>query len=205
MPYPLNNNDVLLFTIVGKQADQTILNTFHYLYQGATAIDGAAKIRTFMNSFQALVVSKLRDATSNDFKVQELWGQKVYPSRWAKEIKAINETGNVLQPALPPNDAASIQRGADEADRRGLQGRVQIAGVPRTGVEGGVLLVAQMALLQPIADALKSEIFEGDFGDSVKPILFDRRADPAKKRPVTRSYVKPEVRVMRRRTVGRGI
>lgn len=208
MATPMNVGDVVLVVTKGQMNGQACWNTFHYRLDvmavqinDGPAIDGLHAVLDGANNlFEAMCA-----ATPDNYTIPEVHYQVVSVSRYAKRIKnPVNNAGTVGSAATTSNIQAGITRRGDQA-LRGYVGGIRLP-APTTAVEqdSGMWDAPYRVLLDTVADEmLQAAVANG--GDQVwTPVLFGPPNAPTAK-TITDTFYQPEVRVMGRRTVGRGI
>jgi len=160
---------------------------------------------TFKTSFLA--------ACPNEYTLDNIFGQKVSPTRQVFRYVAAGDpgTGGAGNPAQNAN--AVITKQTDRVSNhtkgvitnRGGVGELHIPGIPTAMAAGGLITAPYSIILDFLAgDMLDNVTTVGGF--EAVPCLWHRKYQP---QPSSDDLIgatpKTEVRVMRRRTVGRGI
>lgn len=208
MATPMNVGDVVLVVVKGQMNGQACWNTFHYQLNTMTAaindsvaIDGLhAQLDGANNLFEAICA-----ATPDNYTIPEVVYQVVGVNRYAKRSKVpVNDAGNVGSTATTSNIQAGITRRGDMADRSNVGG-IRLP-APTTAVEAssGVWEPAYRVLLDTVADEmLQAQV--ANLGAQIwNPVLYGPATAPVAK-PITNTFYQEQVRVIGRRTVGRGI
>lgn len=208
MATPMNVGDIVLVVTKGNMNGQACWNTFHYrldvmaaAINDTVAIDGLHAVLDGANNlFEAICA-----ATPDNFNLPEVVYQVVGGSRYAKKSKApVNNSGQVGSSATTSNIQAGITRRGDIANRSNVGG-IRLP-APTTAVEGslGVWETAYMVLLSDVAEEmLQAAVANG--GDQIwTPVLYGPAHAPTAK-TITDTFPQTEIRVIGRRTVGRGI
>lgn len=196
--------------ILAKQRlfGQQIINTFYYQYEGTStpSTGGRAEVNALLNNFATddgtNIVGSMQQAQSQDLEWETVTGQLVDPVRRPPEFAELDSTvGVLIGDAAPPNSAAVITRYGSFGGRRG-NGSLHIAGFVSASINGGSLDGTLISLLNAIALKL-TEPINGATG-VWQPVLWNPGVI-GDQNIVFRARPEPQVRVMRRRTVGQGI
>lgn len=212
-PPTVNENDIVEATFKGTLCGQTILNVWHYRLDGsgAPALDTALDdLRDQIDSPTGLKGKWLAAAAGN-YQLDQLVLQVISPVRWARFAYDIGEPGAQANDASTADLACYTElSGWFATDRtlggkRGMTGGYHFAPVPAEFIVDGMvdpdyrdpyMTDIGAKILLPLAAA---------GGGNWQPTIYHRNGEGVKYTDVTRYKVKPEARVMRRRTVGRGI
>ena len=179
MPYTILQNDIVQITLVTHMpAVQKVLNTYHYRYTGVSSIpDGRAAIATLIDDWSNpgdinSLTQKLQLMFSDQAVIEEVWGQKLYPVRYAKVVHDLNIVGARVEEPLPAAIQFSIVKKGEEAARHNIGGN-RYSGL-------GEDLEAQGQLTAPallLADALAEntvKVFTDTAGRTWEPIVYRR-------------------------------
>jgi len=200
--YAVPVGSILEATIRGTLAGQTTLSLFHYMLNDAAIPDGGAFLAVFNVGFNVAtgVVDTYRLACCEDFTLEEIRYQWIYPTRFRSQSFApFIGTGAIVDQSAPPNVAQVITKRADVASRRGI-GTLHVPSVPNSQIANGMLLAGQVTKLNALGAALKTSLITG----RMDPVLLRRDLPPASP-IITSTVTQTTVRVERRRTVGLGI
>jgi len=132
--------------------------------------------------------------------------QEIYPSRSAVVDSGSLGAGSAINNAVTGNIAAVITKRTQFAGRDQV-GAVHIPCVPPDECADGEIDNggAYYASLQALAGKLIDNLVPVGTGALYRPVLFHRLTQPPTSTQVWSTIVQPQVRVMRRRTVGLGI
>jgi len=200
--------DVALVVTKGKMNGQACWNTFHYRLDTLTA---PITVNTALSNLHAALdgdnqlFDRLCAASPDNFVIEEVDYQVISPARYMKQtLVATHAVGEVGSDAITSNLMASITRRGEEATRNNVGG-IRVA-APTTALEAasGEWAVGYKALLSNLADELLQAAVAAGGAQIWGPGLFGPWQNPVF-RPIVATAVSEEVRVMRRRTVGRGI
>lgn len=200
--------DIALVVVKGEMNGQAVWNTFHYrvdtLVGGITVNNALAGLNTALDQANNLY-DALCNASPQNYTIEAVDLQVISPARYMKQtfIPAF-DTGTVASTAVTSNLMASITRRGEES-APGNVGGIRV-GAPTTAVEAisGTWEPGYVTLLESLADELVQSVVANGGNQIWGPGLFGPWTNPTFK-PIVATAVSPEVRVMRRRTVGRGI
>lgn len=209
---PLAVDDIFLVTTVGECADQTILNTFYYRIDELgvaplpTDLQAQSILADALFGVADILKSAFLDCLPQNYTLNDVWVQKVFPARYRKTVESQAAEGTILADALATNLAAVVSRFGIEANRHNIGG-VHIGPVP-TGTDyqiDGQITGTYKSKLITLGGAMLEEV---DLLGSNKikwvPTLFAATGTPVHADIMT-TVAQNTLRVMRRRTVGLGI
>lgn len=189
-----------------QHVGQILRNQFHWRLEGNTNnrnIDVVcAALNTKHNEALGLfqTIDGLRDSLCNHLDTSI---QMISPSRYAGVGFTRNTNGNVVNTGMDiTNVAAVLTRRSVVATRRGVSSLHIPLGVDDTTIDAGVLSATTLTALGVIGNAILNTGNLGD-GISVRPVIYHRGATPLYDYVET-FIAQPQVRIMRRRTVGLG-
>jgi len=209
---PVQDGDTFKLILFQKLYNQTLMNVFHYVCSdpGLVAHDryqvGKALAESFNTAPDGIGV-QMRALQSLNLT------HTTYRAQFLKEIDAtypfsellVNELGEDDEVAGVANIAASIEKRAvfDTGHPREGIGRMQLAGIPKDKYSGGVFSTLYLDdfanLTQDMADDITVLA-----GVVLSPCLTHKGATNWIDNKIFQCSVKDTVRVMNRRTVGRG-
>lgn len=208
MPLPLD--DVLEVSIEGIQANQRTLNIRHYrvAVQSATP-DPLAEQQEFLDILSSVAPGGLAltylNCCSFDYRIATMRVQRISPARFPFISKQLDELGRIGETSPGPLVAGVIDFGTGLVGRK-QRGSIHVPGVTQTAANNGNLGIAQRALYNALGLQLRARIINPVSGGEYQPVIFHRVPIGAGTfDDITSHKVQPEVRVMRRRTVGVGI
>jgi len=208
--------DLLLITFRNTLFSQRLMNTFWYNIKTVN-ITNTPTIETLSNQiFTAMgpgtgFFTTYRACLGTDLMIDQMWVQKIFPTRIMKEVLDVNLAGNGAGAYDTANVQGSIMRRTEVA-RPGNIGGIRLP-LPTgedwqiQGKLGGVALTNYSALAANMDNEWTLAV-----GTVIEPVLPTRDPPvPPKKqgiingsRDLARFEVMKEVRTMSRRTVGRG-
>lgn len=210
MPRQFDNNSVLEVAFVGEHQGQRTLNLLHYRF--ADVVDGPRDWTTidddFMDVIQGLggLQSTYLDCCSEEFTLLTIRTQILNPSRWSYIDHAIvGGEGQVVAPALPPNDGVTITK-RNNGTGRTNRGAVHMPAVPTTFIADAEITSAALLAYENFGDVLVEELQLPQLPAPpmrLQPCIF-HRADPTVSPTTTEYIVQRTSRVNRRRTKGVG-
>lgn len=204
----ITSGSFLLATVNYTFSGQRYMNTFHYRAIGdGGPFDEGAIITDFHAAFftgGTSLCTALLGALPDNFQMNQIWYQFISPTRYRKLVYNVDELGLWPVNGTTGNVAAVVSRFGDLA-KRWAQGRIFIPiSADSDACVGGVItnemkektdLVA-FRMGQPIETATPTVTWE--------PVLMNPNRMPVYT-PITVTRSETTVRVMTRRTVGRGI
>jgi hypothetical protein len=187
-------------------ANQTLRNQFHWRLEGNANnrnVDVvAAALNTHHNQVNGLFaqMKKLRDLSCNHAVTSV---QMIRPDRYVGLGFAGSGGGDIVGDLLDVTQlAAVLTRRAVVATRRGRSNLHLPLAADETVIDAGILSPAAMGFLTDVGNSILNTLNLGD-GISVRPIIYHRGAVP-EFNYVESFITQPQVRVVRRRTVGLG-
>lgn len=208
--------DLFLMTMKGKLFQQTIINTFWWNVD-ALNIANTPTVETLCNqTFTAMgpgtgwTTNYLAMMPSN-YTLQQMWMQKIFPTRIMKEVLQIDLDGTHAQEAQTANLQGSIMRRTEVAAAGNIGGvRIVLPGGATVQLDG--LLTGAYKTIMGAFAANMDSLWTLAAGTVLNPVLPTRLPPvPPKKQGVIdgsrdqdRVEVMPEVRGLDRRVVGRG-
>ena len=209
MPYAINQNDIVQVTIVTHMpAIQKCLNILHYRYIEPTTLpDGAAAILDLLQHIgnPAITLSwaaAWRDLASDQAVIEEYWGQRVYPVRYAKVKYDVEQVGDMVTEPLPGCAQFHIEKRGDIAARYAVGG-VRVCGLAEDLEAQSQLTVPGMTKAEVLATFLRTTLTTAG-GNEWRPVVY-RRENPGSSVDVTESMVNGTISTQRTRIAFRGI
>jgi len=204
--YGIGEGDIIAFTVHQRLFGQTVLNRMHYRYSGPTVINGPAELQQFLNNITtgSHWPTQLRQRQSKDLSVERMSAQKVSTQRWAAEWLVQASIGGNAGNALPSNVDIVFQKHVPQANRRGLQGRMHVTGIPTDNIVGDQLTGAAFLVWNAVSLTMSNLIVTGA-GSTYTPVIWSRASGVTTYHEISLFTVSLDARIMRRRTVGVGI
>jgi hypothetical protein len=204
---------ILEVSYQGRHAAQKTLNVFHYgltALTTGTTIDGDLVVAEMaadnLNSAApGSFLETYMDAVSDDFELERIRFQWIYPQRFSfQEQTPAIPTGTYTSPSLPPNQSGVIGKRNIQTGRRN-RGSIHMPAVPIGAVEDGYLTIAIQTVYALFGENARQahSVGVGAASVTMTPLLY-HVADPAQSQQWNEYVIMPEVRIMRRRTVGVG-
>lgn len=197
---------IFLSTMRHQHVGQILRNQFHWRLEQNTnnrSIEVVYNaLDTEMNKVDG-IFAKMRLLREDDCVLLDTAHQHISPSRFAGKGFIKNVGGSVITAGIDVTQlAAVLTRRSVVATRRGTSSlHIPLAADPTT-IDAGVLSAVSLAAVGDIGNAILNTGSLGD-GISVRPIIYHRGATPLYDYIET-FIVQPQVRVVRRRTVGLG-
>jgi len=207
--YPsLANDDILLYTIVGRLNAQTILTTFHYKVVGSAGGEGYVETLSRFLAYSYAgdgVLTNYLTLMPTNYTCDIHKVQRIYPSRLRYVAGLVEADGTSLGVSNNQNIALSVKRIGLAATRQGV-GRVQLPVADSAISEGIINLSTLTAVLASFEEACLAEFTPTDSPVAFQPVLFGKDANGTyRNTPLIQMQAYPESRPMHRRTVGLGI
>jgi hypothetical protein len=210
--YDIVDGDIFEVILYQTQAAQAVLNTFHFVYRGTDVLDADLDYTRQLANAVGLALNstgaKMREFQTNNIFHDAATAQKVYPLREIASVQLINLPGEIdTEVAYPVNVAAVLQRIANTA-KRGGQGRIHMAGIPQSYIINSQLTAVARGNQQDVANTFDQVIDMDPINpgtQTMHPVVWSRTQAPNTAPAVLAGSVQATSRVMRRRTVGRGI
>jgi len=206
-PIPLPLNSITMVSIFSRLAEQRVINTFHYQFEGTP--DPDVDYRDYYASLGAALLDPLGlvgaylPCCPTDMFVETLRIQTIWPirQRYVKTVigSAGTATGGAAKTA---NVAMSIRRVSDTIGPQGV-GRIQIPLAQDWQVDGYVDSAAGLAA-DPLAALMTLPVLGTLEPSTWNPVLFGVTASVAHTSLIIDASLEETVRVMRRRTVRLG-
>ena len=206
MSFTVQNGDVLEVVISARMNSQTLLNVLHYQYTESTPqIDGKAEIDAVLDQFTVEdgMLGAWADAMSNACTIESISGQIIKPVRFPYVRRSVGLVGDLVGQPLPQNVSASITKQSTIAGR-GKSGRLQAFPADVGSVANGLITAGARTKYTALANAVGGKLDNAGGITAWLPIIFDRDAGGTQAR-VEGTVVQSTVRVLSRRTVGRGV
>lgn len=201
-----------LVTFEGRLAGQTTLSTFWYRLD---ALGNALSVEALYGDMNDVIqdADGLADLFArccpDDWAFPNVWIQCVAPVRYAKHIFTNGDIGGD-GPALTANVDAVILRRGELANRRNVSTLHVPLALTDSNALDGVLLNAGVKpkLVELAAKMLEPIPLPGSTPGRMIPVIYNPLPKPPLPKasyPIVSTAVEETVRVMTRRTVGRGI
>jgi len=215
----MNLGDILELRFSYKVNEQRCMNVLHWTpranVNGKTAYEACGE---FLDQFRAGGPGELYQCLlgwlSQDAMVDSISAQKIFKSRWRAFTWEGAVNGLNADSCKAQNVQASIEKIAENADRHGV-GAIHLGGCPDSSYTTGMVSNQGLIDLGKVAAAMRLPITVGAGPVAVyDPVILNKvptLVDGKTKYVISGfSYqvdtdVKEEIRVMNRRTVGRGI
>lgn len=199
--------DVVLCTVKGRLSNQSVYNTFAWVVSstgGPTVQQDAAfaALNVYLKDTDHLF-EKFAECMPANYTPVENTYQVIAPTRYAMyELAGIS--GNSGYDAETPNIAAVIERRGDLATRKAVSTLHVPSPTATDWIEEGLFTIAALSSYQAVANLLPLDVVLTVPEVTFSPVIYNMGSIP-NVTPITLSSVKDTIRVMRRRTVGRGI
>lgn len=202
---PVAEGDILEGRVEATLDGQQIISVFHYIVSATPGgLWDDAVWTALLDDFDAKVSTGLAAGQSEEVINRYSVLQKIRSDRYiAVRVLSAEQSGSIVAPAAPSGVSVVIRRKGILAQRNNF-GRVYLAGVPETSIDGSrveaaYLTLAQTALLQ----AVTTEVTDGA-GRTLSPVIFNPTVGLADVTPIAYAEVDPILRYQRRRELGVG-
>jgi hypothetical protein len=201
---------ILEYSVVGQVNGQKTLTVLHYEVSAPSAVgDPNLETNLFMAELEPLgslnIISTYLSACSSAWTLIETRGQFVGPNRFSYANHPFGLAGSIGSDCRAQNVAGVITKRTLYTGRDQI-GSVHMPGVPVSEYAGGEITAGQITRYLAIAAKLTQTVVVPTGGGTYIPVLWHRTQQfPSWSNRVQYTIVQPELRVMRRRTVGLGI
>lgn len=203
----LNINDVIEITYQGTILGQRVLNVLHYFVDApSTDPSYLSALSHLLGNFKAGAVSPtiaFLNAVAQNYNLDTLKGQVVYPTRKAYVLNNVDLPGLIGSNCTAQNLSGVITKRTSVGTRKGV-GALHMPALPPTGYADGLITNAQRTLYGAVQACLLNPFTDSLETTRIEPCLWSR-SSPGTVLGLTATQLQPEVRTMRRRTIGRGI
>lgn len=203
----LNINDVIEITYEGILITQTTLSVLHYFVDTpSTDANYLSAMTHLLGNFKAGAVSPTiayLAACAQNYEMITLKGQVVYPTRKAYVRINVGLPGLIGTDCTAPNLAGTITKRTSVGTRKGV-GSLHMPAIPPSGYSGGLITGGQRTLYAAVQACLLNPFTDTGETTVIEPCLWSR-SSPGTVLGLTATALQPQVRTMRRRTVGVGI
>lgn len=199
--------DVFQYTFVGLWHGQIVLNTFRYTLTSTTGAPTTVNITSgwvTKTTSAGQLVPTFMAACPPQYALTAIWGQRIAPTRVAKDVYLQAIFGGNIEPSNSANLAAVLQRRGALANKHNV-GSLHVP-YPNlnTLAANGQLDVAYKALITAIGSFVVANVTDAAVNVS-EPVLFPNKTlDVTKVIPITQATAQGTIRTMRSRTVGHG-
>lgn len=207
--FPIANGDICQVTIWCTYQSSKILNVLHYeaVVPGGLA-DGLPEVQSLLEKIRTTAINpavgnKWRDWTVDQYRFNYSIGQIIYPTRRFYVSDQIELSGTLPGDGCPSNVGATASLQSSKVGR-GRSGSKHFTGLDNADVAGGSLNAITRTNIQDTVDKLTTDIISADPSLTWKPRIWSN-SHPGDINEIVSSYVWPEPRIMRRRTLHVGI
>lgn len=188
---------------------QTILTTHHLAVVDPPAtVDDLAALQALadlLGDAAGVFVDDWSAELTEDVTRKACRCQVIYPVRGVYREKVVADTGDLPGPAAPANLALSVTRQTSLPGRRGV-GRVQLAGLPMSGLVAGVWSGGAQLAAKDAMDNFVGFLNEPTFGALYRWVVYNKGLGLGSNYAPVQNWVPQDTgRTMHRRTVRLGI
>lgn len=208
-------NDIIEVKARGTLFAQQMLNVFHFrLSVIPTSPDYQTGMVDLLSAIDgSMFQTKFLACCPNEYTLQDWTVQRVSPAReiYYRKFEGVIGTGGAGNPAQDVNAVLTFRSEHVNNHTPGVftneggTGGCHFPGIPSSSAVGGLITAGYATTVGAFGDQLLIG-FAPTLGGVYLPCIWNRKATgQPKSKDVIQTVVQPEVRVMRRRTVGRGI
>lgn len=205
---PLAVGSIIQVTVLQTKFAQKIMNVFHYRTTAAPSTGSEAEnVRALINHLWlppgGILAPSWQAINADNTFLDRVRGQQVAPTRLAYVEELIVSSGNIDANQLETQNLSWVfVKQSEFAGRRG-RGTTHMLIAANDDLEDGLLSATRQAERTTFMELIDDTVTVGA-GGTYEPVIYHPDFSPAFHR-ITHCTQKPEVRVMTRRTVGRGI
>jgi len=199
-------DDILEISFRGTLFGQRILNILHYVVNvtgAGNTIDQLDEIATDFgtNGISTPIIGAWSAAVTAAYNLDEIRVQRIYPTRTIYMRNLPDQGGTYAGTCPSANIAVSIQKRGTVVGRTS-NGRVQIAGIPREGMQNGEIDVGGYGpLIGTLRDKLAANQTTSVTPLTIIPCIFNPNAANPKYQIIQSWLVQLTLRTMHRRTL----
>lgn len=199
--------DIYQVTFRSTLFNQMILNTFLYRLESTAGLTSVFSIYNDLDNYvegAGSLKPTFLAVTPTNMTLNQIWIQRIYNGRVRKSVYGVGLPGSAGAAANTANQAASIERRGDLANKHNV-GRLQVV-IPSgsTWQDSGEVTSAGLTALVDLADAMTSTLTGGPGTTIFTPVLARKTGLTYSFDYITVATPQLTVRTMRRRTVGVG-
>lgn len=210
MAYNVSSGALLEMVFQYEVSGQQCLNILHYVLElTGTPLPGPTTLNEVLTEWiDGASPTKLEvfaAAMCDTVEFRKLSAQWIYPVRYRKDVRTLDQTGDLVEINAPAVNAVVITKANDFTGPHNL-GALHLAGFPRGWLlsDGRIDETAIAGPINDVAQMLLETMSVGSMTGTLSPVIFNR-ASPADSRPFTTWEIQETARAMQRRVVGRGI
>lgn len=198
-------NDIVQVRIDYFHFDQTLMNVLNYrcvasATTGTIADETQALADLCAGNGTGSLADKLVAVLPSTCDITQIRVQDIVPTRWAYRFAIVGRAG--ARSAAPSANVDAVVTKRTDLSGDGMQGNFFLPGIGAEDMAEGLLTAGFVTLLETNLAILKSALITPNDG-VYEPVIFNRLTTARER--VTSVFVHNTVRVLVRRTVGRGI
>lgn len=207
--FAVGNGNLAQVVVWSTYQSSKILNVFHYEAICAAPIDdGPGEVLNLAQSFNALVINavigtKWRDWVVQAFQFNYTQAQIIHPTRRYYLSEVTDVTGVLMAEGCSSNIGATVLLQSNKVGR-GRSGSKHFTGFDLNDAGGGTLPNATRTKVSETIDKAKATFSGVDPGLQWEARIWSA-SHPTDRNRIVSTYVWPESRIMRRRTLHVGI
>lgn len=203
----VGSNAILEVTFRSTYQEQRVLNVFHYRWHtlGAATADGNDIVDLAVAALQQgenSAVPAYRDIVNEEFTLERLRYQWIFPFRWSFVSSDLNcGFGTKVGDPMPSNIGITAQKITEYPGPAG-RGSTHFTGMRVQDYDEATWQIPVRTNVGVFMDKMDQTIDTADVlaGSFLQPVVL-HKSDPATSAQWSGTYVNPEPRVMRRRTL----
>jgi len=204
----LNIGDVVSIQIHGRIFNQVTMSTFHYkVTTASTTPDTKVALEALGTSFKTQLNAPglaFLQAAPQNWLAEKVRLQVVSPILSQYAIVSWNLFGTIGSDANASNVTGTLTRRTSFGGRTQI-GALHTAPLPDAAMLSGLIAASHLAKMDNLADKMDNNFTVLAETTQVTPVLWSTNDPFNNNKLITSIIVQPEIRVMRRRTVGLGI
>lgn len=207
MAFPVNVGNLLQLRINTTVVGQRCLNVLHYIITTeGSSTDGDTVLDDLLSAASAAgqIVDAVTEFMAPNCTIDYADLQVIFPDRFRSVRRTYNAPGGGLDgTCTTANVAVVITKRVDQAFKN-AGGSLHLAGVGEEGYANGLLIGDTLTQGAAVRDAIDNTLTGPVTGTVITPVIARIVTPVATTRIITSALLQPEVRIMRRRTVGVG-
>lgn len=214
----LLENSILEAKWIYQVNGQTLMNVFHYqLPVQVNNVDPVLVTDSFLNFLSnaggGSIIEDITNIQGTNVSWVKATAQIVWPVRYIMREAVVLAAGTGGATCTAQNVQCSIMKRGERADRHNVGG-FHIGGLASNQYSNGLVTAPCLAKMQDVADGLSQDVADGVTGQQWEPVILNKlpvpNTDPVKYKISGGAQILSwlplqPLRVMNRRTVGRGI
>lgn len=161
--------DVWELVVGTNQDSEKLINVFHYEELVPGTGDGALALR---DAWIDMMLPVYRQVMSDQAAVESLRIRKVFPAPGGPRIYPVDEEGDIVDQALPPNSVVCLTFYSDPALGKKGRGRKYMSAYPETAHSDGIINDAMLTLYLGLGNIIVSGITDPNTATDFRAGIF---------------------------------